>query len=126
MLRILLYYRMHDGSWHPMYGPLSSPLGGVIILAGFLAGTGAIVIHAYRKMKSGRPEYIRALLWSLSTWVVIALHVLPHAYAKGTPEYSRPYWAMTVSTALWVAYGFLRAIPLLNTPKGPKGTVETA
>jgi hypothetical protein len=111
----LLYHRLHDGSWAPAHGPLSTFAHGAIVWAFLLFVSAYAVWRSVPEMRRGKRRYWMLLAWGVGVWPVWLLAAIPHM----VPPFTREYYIVWAATALlpglgWLAFGLLWVMPMME------------
>ena len=56
-LRFLLFYRVSDTEWEPLYGPLSQFAHGAVIYAILLGFPACLIYGSLSRIRAGKKEY---------------------------------------------------------------------
>jgi hypothetical protein len=117
----LLFSRTAEGSWRPVFGPLSGFAGGGLMYAAVLLAPGLLIWHSVRHLRAGDEGYRSVIWWTVMTWPLFLLWGIPHAYAKGTPGCRFASVALFTLSFVWLVYFACRVVPVLlqRSKRGP-------
>ncbi len=116
----LLFSRTAEGSWRPVFGPLSGFAGGALMYAAVLLAPGLLVWHSIRRLRAGAQGYRSVAWWTVMAWPLFLLWGIPHTYVRGTPGYRVASVALFTLSFVWLVYCACRVVPtLLRRPTGP-------
>lgn len=113
-MRWLLFQRVSDTEWEPVFGPLSQFAHGAVIYA-ILLGVPAYLVHvSLREIRAGKKEYKGVLWWAILMWPLALLSSSIHAFVFGSRGFLLA-WALVgiVCVPPWFIYGVWRVVPLL-------------
>ena len=113
VLRFLLFQRISDTEWEPVYGPLSQFADGAVIYATALGFPAYLVYHSVRLMRAGKKEYKGVLWWAILMWPLVLLCSSLHICVVGSRDWFLLWAVVGVLCMPWLIYGIWRAVPLL-------------
>lgn len=112
-MRWILFQRVGDTEWTPVYGPLSELAHGAVIYALLLGLPGYLVYVSRRQICWGKTEYKRVLWWAILMWPLMLLSSSTHMHVLGSRDFCLA-WALTGLLGLpWIVFGVWRVVPLL-------------
>jgi hypothetical protein len=112
LLKGVLYQRVADEEWRPVWGPLSGFAGGAIVYALLALVPAYLVWAAVRRVRLGQREFQPAVWWGAAGWPLAALTLVPHLYRILSSTYFLALAVTSVVLIPWVIFGVWRVVPL--------------
>jgi hypothetical protein len=112
-LRFLLFYRVSDTEWEPLYGPLSQFAHGAVIHAIVLGLPACLIYDSVRQIRAGKKEYRRVLWWAVLAWPLWFLMAIWHVFVAGSLASFVAFALSSIAFICWAIYGLWRVVPLL-------------
>ena len=114
-MRWLLFHRLSDGTWRPMFGPLSEFPGCLLVCLPMLLGPAVVMLSILRESWRQDRRCRLALWWAAGAYPLLALYAARNSSPEGLPLEQVLRVVARVIVTGWVIFGAWRVVQVLGT-----------
>jgi len=114
----MLFRRIDDDDYEPLYGPLSTFARGGVIWTFLLVFPGYVIMLSISRIRGGQREFRGVLAWAVAMWPLWLLASVSRLHPPMSTGWYVSVAVGVVGSLPWVVYGVRRVVPLLLRDKG--------
>ncbi|UCC68434.1 MAG: tetratricopeptide repeat protein [Armatimonadota bacterium] len=122
----MLFRRIDDDDYEPIYGPVSTFARGGVLWTFLLVFPAYVIIMSVSRVRGGQREFRGVLAWAVLMWPLWLLATVSRLYAPMSTGWYVSVAVGVVGSLSWVVYGVRRVVPLLLRRKGRPVCSEAA